>query len=388
MIRAKWGLNGLLPGQHSSDAKNRTDHRHHAIDAFIVALTDRSLLNRMSRAYDTTRSKITMLPPWDGFREELQPFLDRLVVSHKPDRGTRGQASKSAERLSKFKKRKDIKAVRGPALREELLELWDRVKARGRTSGQLHNETAYGLLEPAGDGPTNVVVRKQLATGANGWPKTRKNLETMKDGKLKEGVRDDALRKALLELWDKVGGEKADFVETAQTKGVLLNGQRQRVRRVRVVENLRVIPIKDRTGKPYKGYLPGGNEFADIWQLPDKHKTWKIVAVPRFYANQRDFDIEQFRPHPAAKRLMRLHKDDMGALGEGPERRIVRVRKFNAGSVVLDDHNEANVDARERKGEMDRSKSIYSAKKLRAQGFRLVRVDEIGRVPAPGPRAP
>ena len=116
-----------------------------------------------------------------------------------------------------------------------------------------------------------------------------------------------------------------------------------------MVDKQTVIPIKDRTGKPYKGYRAGGNEFADVWQLPDKHKTWKIVAVPTFYANQPKFDLDKYRPHPAAKRLMRLRINDMGALGEGPERRIVRVRKItNAENwvlVFLDDHNEAN-DAR------------------------------------------
>ena len=379
MIRAKWRLNYLLPGPHGSDAKNRTDHRHHAIDAFVVALTNRSLLNRMSRTYDATRAKITVPPPWDGFREELQYRLDCLIVSHKPDRGTPGQASKNAERLSKFKKRKDIKAVRDPGLRKELLELWDRVKARGGTSGQLHNETAYGLLEPAGAGPTKVVVRKLFATGANGWPQTRENLETMKDGELKKGVRDDALRAALLALWDQVhdnGGKPADFVKRVQTEGVLVNDRRQRVRRVRVVENLRVIPIKDRAGKPYKGYMPDSNEFADVWRMPpDKHKTWKIIAVPTFYANQADFDIE--RPHPAAKRLMRLYKNDMAALGQGASLRIVRVRKIEDGRVYLDFHHEANAKA---KG--------YRPRTLKQQGFRVVRVDELGRVRDPGPRAP
>ena len=42
MIRAKWGLNDLLPDHNYSDAKNRKDHRHHAIDAMVAAFTDHS----------------------------------------------------------------------------------------------------------------------------------------------------------------------------------------------------------------------------------------------------------------------------------------------------------------------------------------------------------
>src|SRR6185503_4818616 len=39
MIRDKWRLNDLLPDHNYSDAKNRKDHRHHAIDAMVAACT-------------------------------------------------------------------------------------------------------------------------------------------------------------------------------------------------------------------------------------------------------------------------------------------------------------------------------------------------------------
>ena len=358
LLRRGWKLEGMLRESKDGEPsrKQRDDHRHHAIDAFVVACTDQGLLKRFADASKSQYDRAARLtavagkaPPWEGFdHSELQPHLNCLIVSHKPDRGTHGVA--------------------------------------GQTTGQLHKETAYGLLEPAGAGPTKVVVRKSLSAVK------RKDLAA---------VRDDALRAALLALWDQgaaAGKKPADFAEQAATKGVLINGRRVRVRRVRVVENLRVIPIRDRAGKPYKGYVSDSNEFVHVWRMRDG--SWKLVVVPTFKANQPGFDIEdieRFRPRssrgryrgkkdPAAKWLMRLHKDDMGALGEGPERRIVRVRQVWATTVVLDDHNEADVDARERRGEMDRNLSSYSARKLRAQGFRLVRVDEIGRVRDPGPR--
>ncbi len=345
MVRYKWGLNELLPG-YDREAKKRTDHRHHAIDALVVAMTDRSLLQRMSSAYDETRSRIIVPSPWEGFREGVQPFLERMVVSYKPDRGTPGK--------------------------------------RGSTSGQLHKETAYGLIEFSEDGPSKVVVRKKISEF-----KKRSDIDT---------VRDATLRAALLELWDKVhweGGKADDFAKMAGTPSAL-GGGLQPVRGVRVVENMNVVAIRDKDGRPYKGYKPDSNTFADIWEMGDKSKSWKIVVVSTFDANQPDFNIEKFRPttargkhrgkpDPAAKRLMRLHKDDMCALGSGSDRRIVRVRKFDSGTIVFDSHNESNVDARERKGEMDRNKSIYSAKRLREEGFRKIGVDEIGRVRDPGP---
>ena len=197
-----------------------------------------------------------------------------------------------------------------------------------------------------------------------------------------------ALRAALLKLWDEVGGKAADFANRAATDGVRINGQLQRVRRVRLLDQQRVIPIQNATGKPYKGYLPGGNEFAEVWRMRDGN--WQTIVVPTFDANQPEFDIETFRPSdrktgrpdPAAKRLMRLHIDDLGAFGEGAENRIVRVRKItNAKSgvfVVLDDHNEANVADRVAKGPS--RESSYSARQLQRLSFRKVGVDEIGRV--------
>ena len=47
-LRQHWGLNRVL--RHDEiDIKNRDDHRHHAVDAIIIALTDRSPLQQLSR---------------------------------------------------------------------------------------------------------------------------------------------------------------------------------------------------------------------------------------------------------------------------------------------------------------------------------------------------
>ena len=239
------------------------------------------------------------------------------------------------------------------------------------------------MVELSEDGPSTVVIRKKVADF-----KKRVDLDAS---------RDPVMGNALKALWDQVeseGGNPTDFAERAATQGVLLNGQRQTVRRVRVLDQQRVIPIKDRKGTHYKGYLPGGNEFAEVWRMRDG--SWQMVVVPTFYANQPGFDLENFRPtdksgrkDPTAKRLMRLHIDDMGAIGEGDTRRIVRVRKITNATtgvfVVLDVHNEANVAARVGK---DMKENRYSTRQLRIQGFRKVGVDEIGRVRDPGPRKP
>ena len=372
LLRRGWGLEGMLRVSDKGEitGKQRDDHRHHAIDAFVVACTTQGLLQKFARAAGSSHNPEERLAavakealPWEEFhRSHLKSLLDRLVVSYKPDHGTRG--------------------------------------IKGKTTGQLHNDTAYGLVEFSEDGPSKVVTRKKVADF-----KKRSDLNA---------VRDTTMGKALMELWDRVeaeGGKPADFAERAATEGVQLEHRRQTVRRVRVLDQQRVIPIKRHeghpdAGKPYKGYAPGGNEFADVWVMRDG--SWQTVVVPRFDANQPGFDLEKFRPtdksgkkDPTAKRLMRLQINDMGALGEGENLRIVRVRKMdnskNGPRVVLDDHNEANVanriseDARTRKRtgtETGMKEDVYSASKLRRLRFRKVGVDEIGRVLDPGPPKP
>lgn len=367
ILRRGWGLEGMLRVTPEGEIvrKQRDDHRHHAVDAFVAANTTQGLLQRFARASasssDEAEAKLDAIAgeivPWQGFhRNELKPFLDKLVVFHRPDHGTRG--------------------------------------VKGKTTGQLHKDTAYGILELREDGASKVVIRK--------------NLRVIKRRKDLEAVRGQALREALLALWDEVemeGGKAVEFVERAATEGVKVGSAVQKVRRVRVVSEERIIPIRNADGKPYKGYIPGGNEFADVWRMRDG--SWQMSVVPRFHANQPDFDIEKFRPKtkkgnhkgmpdPAAKRLMRLHIDDMGALGEGPERRIVRVRQVDAGNnrVIMDDHNEANVPNRIKEARANRKKTglktgiteeTFSATKLQRLGFRLIKVDAIGRVSDPGP---
>ena len=352
LLRRGWGLNGSLrEGTAGENGKQRDDHRHHAIDAFVVANTTEELLRQFAQAagsaYREAEERLAKQapPPWDGFSSnQLKPYLDRMIISHKPDHGTRG--------------------------------------VKGKTTDQLHNETAYGLIELSENDHSKVVVRKEL-------------LDFKKRGDI-EAVRDPFMRSVLLKLWEDVGGKRSEFAQQAADKGVEFQDHRQLVRRVRVIEEQRVIPIKNSTGKAYKGYVPGRNAFADIWRMRDG--SWRLVIVSTFDANQPDFNIERFRPvdkksgrvDHTAKRLMRLQIDDMGALGTGSERRIVRVRKItNAASgpfIVLDRHNEANVPKRIAEKKMKENK--YWASTLLRQGFRKVGVDEIGRLLDPSPPIP
>lgn len=350
-VRAIPGLMTALLRDAWKLGKTRKDHRHHAVDAFVVANTTQGLRKRFAdaSAEGTAERLAAQVPdPWPGFRDDFQETVERVIVSYKPDHGSRDPKSR-------------------------------------KTTGQLHNDTAYGLLKTPGE----VVVRKPL---------TKFKKQDL------DAVRDPALRKALHALWDETGGNtkrkedaSSSFSEKARVEGVLLNGKgkRQYPRSVRVLDKVDALPIADESDKPYKGFKRDSNAFAEIWSIPagknkdgKKRKAgWKVIVVPTFEFNQRGFDEKSLRPHPAAKRVARVHADDMAALGEGADRKIVRVRKITGGgnpSIVLDEHFEANVAKRAADKSDSMKENKYSAGKLRASAFRKVGVDEIGRLRDPG----
>lgn len=346
MLRRHWGLNGLLPdGKSAVKAKNRTDHRHHAIDAAVVAATDRSLIKRisdmaqkdeMNGAEEVARS---VPPPWDGFRTDLESRLARIIVSHRADHGRIDPAARKSGRDS--------------------------------TSGQLHNDTAYGLTPHGG-----VVSRKPLMSVKPG------DLEESSRGAT---IRDGDLRRHLTRVTRGLDGkafEEAlrDFASSRKLPDGSDNPY-YGIRRVRMEEAVSVVEIHDKAGKPYKGYKPDSNSRYEVWQLPDAKLIHHVVST---YDAHRD---TQSRPHPAAKRLLRLHKGDLVRLDEskfGPV--IATVEKFDGnGTIELVPHNEANASDRYRKNKEDLYIRLRPTSLQKARARRVF-VDEMGRLRDPGPQ--
>jgi CRISPR-associated endonuclease Csn1 len=95
LIRSAWQLNGILS---ETNEKTRDDHRHHAIDAIVVALSEQSLVQRMSvvaQAFEgkTDRDKAFLSgfqDPWPGFVGEVRAAINDIRVSHRPTRTLAG----------------------------------------------------------------------------------------------------------------------------------------------------------------------------------------------------------------------------------------------------------------------------------------------------------
>jgi CRISPR-associated endonuclease Csn1 len=361
MIRGKWGLNALLPDHNYagvqdksedfraatddmefSGIKNRADHRHHAIDGLVAALTDRSLLWKMANAYDEEREKIEIPTPWDKdkLREDLKAALDRMVVSHKPDHGVQGK---------------------------------------------LHEDTAYGFvkeekLDEHGKPRGNLVYRKPFAS------LNENEIERICDDRLRDMVRYHV--KAVKENGGSFSDALVSFAPIDPTTGEtgiahIKHGLR-RVRLLKPEKQEYLVPVRDRrTGKPYKAYSAGENFCIEIYETADGR--WNGEAVRRFDANQNGHKARWRQEHRDAKLVMRVHKGDLIRLENNGKIEIMVVHRLDAAArrFKLAPHNETgNLDRRHATdNEIDPFRWLMASYgTLKEKGAVPVRVDDVGRV--------
>ena len=351
MLRGKWGLNSLLPDHNYAGVqdkaeeflaatddmeftgvKNRADHRHHAIDGLVVALTDRSLLWKMANAYDEEREKFVIEPAWPTMRDDLKAALDKMVVSHRPDHG-----------------------IEGP----------------------LHEDTAYGVAD---DDDGNLVYRKPVENLNDN------EIDRIRDRKLRSAVRAhvDAEKENGVALADALRKLKDATADPHFKHGL------RHVRILKKENPAYLVPINDRrTGKPYKAYSAGENFCVEVFETTDG--KWNGEAIRRFDANKRNAGARiPHQPlwrvtHPGAKRVMRIHKGDLIRLDHDGRARIMVVHRLDAaaGRFKLADHHETgNLDKRHATdNEIDPFRWLMASYgTLKKLGAVRVRVDPLGRV--------
>jgi CRISPR-associated endonuclease Csn1 len=290
LMRARFGLNSILSDHNH---KNRTDHRHHAIDACVIGICDRALLQSVARAAGRRESndelnEITkhFEPPFPTFRDRVDEVVHAIIVSHKPDHGSISKDSR-------------------------------------KTSGALHNDTNYGINETADRIDGELVTRKAIdALTANDIDK----------------VRDLHLRSQLQMLRAEVGKDAK-----ALAKALAEFGDTNDIRRVRILKKQEdYIAIRDRkTGEPYRAVIPGENHAMDI--IEDSAGIWRGYATTVF-----DFNSKESRPgwraeFPSARLIMRVHKGDMVEVTDDDGvRRVKRVVRLSPSNNILYlvNHNE------------------------------------------------
>lgn len=347
LLRDKWGLNDLLGEE--DGAKDRTDHRHHAIDAAVIGCTDRGTLQLVSRLAHTVETKqelwdkrrkliVDMEEPFAGFRKQIEQKLGNLVISYKPDHGNAH------------------KAIHAP---------------RPYTVAGLHDQTAYGLI---GDGN-----KKGTITVA-----TRKPVESFTKPKQIEEVADPVIRENILKAVEGLKETSAEWKKALADFSAETGTRRVRVH-IEKSEDV-MIPVRQKPdrgpqetrGKAYKLYALGGNYCAEIY-CPDKGKKagqWQCEIISNYHAHQKDFIPQWRKDNPTAKLVMRLQINDMVAYEEDGQTVYRRVRKLNKpNKPVFVDPLRAKLDKNEG--------WAASPSLLQEKNARKISVDILGRVKDP-----
>ncbi len=321
-LRHAWGLNRLL---HKSNNKNREDHRHHALDALVLAFTDRKavkLISEHSKRAGDGRFKLADYPlPYNSFRDDFQQQLDNIVVSH---------------------------------------------KTCHKIKGALHEDTLYGAAEFDAEGnATAVAIRKPLAQ------LKPKDLELIRD----ERIRDLALRRLA-----SFGSMAKAFNDPENPFGIpTKTGDVTPINSVRLLYRLNVKPIG--TGARKRHVKTGSNHHAAIYKYTATNgaEKWRCDVVSVLDAKHRQKlcdPIVQPTDANGNNLVMSLHINDMLRMEHNGIFDYFRVQKMTQSGVITLRHHQ---DARTAKGPANGEIS-KSAESLRKSGAVAINVNVLGRV--------
>lgn len=340
LLRRNWGLNKILQADGTNE-KNRRDHRHHAIDAIVVALTNKRLFTYMSTLAGRNRAEMhsafhNFEPPWSGFRDEVenamrylencdgQSLADARVISHAPTRRVRGEYFKQG---------------------------------------------AYMKL-PTGEFVHRVPLNSQNITAKN----------------FEKKVVDNGIRQII-----RARLEECDYDEKKAFSTPLLHKDgKTPIKRVRVIEDKfveRKAHIEyDVNGKPIRYYASGGNHHAELFEnIKTKKRRIKVITSHEAFENIRKCIQSGEVPCPNSweiktdeRPLFTLCANDyVEYRGKDGQLRVYRVQKMSEGKgfeLALREPNDGFTQPKE--GRPNRIQSVGDLSNI----TRKLQVDPLGRL--------
>lgn len=326
LLRKKWGLDGALS---TDDQKNRADHRQHSIDAFVIALTTRSMIKNLANNIANSRQRFleNLDPPYPGFNySEFKEMVQNINVSFKPDH-----------------------------INPEKLRL------KKQTGGALAEETAYALVGPDPDNKKYNLysVRKDI------------NEISKKDV---DNIASSVIKKQLEELAERY--DDKDF--PIAVKDYAKSNNIKKVKMYLSMNPENMIPVYDKNGRAFKYLASGENLFAEIYikDPTSENPQWGVEIVNSYKAHQPGFIPEWKKKFPKGKKVMRVFKNDVIAL-DNPDgkREFRRVRKMTLGCLYL---RELYIAQKEKRiGDVGEQ---FSANNLCKSRARKAGIDIIGRI--------
>lgn len=325
-LRREWKLNEFLsPG----NFKNRDDHRHHAIDAFVVAVTSRGLLEQISREASTQVERERLVPkkPYPRFdRVDMKHRLKNIIVSYRPNHGI---------------------------------------------NGRLFKESGYGIIKNPSKLNTNTIVY-------------RKPIEKLSaDDIRQQRIRDPKLHREIEERANLYQSEKDGLQralkEISEEKGI---------RRIRLFPRIQHPAhfISHGPEKRFKkAHLHAGNHHMDI--IDTGKEVWNGEGISMLEALTNPSAQPWREKYPDACLIMRVHKGDLLCLqNEEEEEKIYVVKELNARELVLFEHNESGNLKKRDKDKDDPFRLLHLRfSKMKERKCRRVRVNFLGKLHDPYP---
>lgn len=329
-LRRGWGLNAVLSDR---DEKERHDHRHHAIDAIVIACADQSAIKRIAdaaqrmeslhqeRAFDQVKA------PWDDFVPDVRDGIADIAVSYRLDR-----------------------RVRGP----------------------LHKESLYSKPYPETDGSHRVRIRTELSAV------TKNDLEK---GRIVDARAEAAIRNKLEELGESDPAKAFKDPKNLPTvRGH--DGKTLVLRRVRVIDRARpetigrhprerrVVNARNHHTVVYRADSPSGERWG--------HRVVSLLDAARAVAAGRSAS-EDVLPADATVlfTLSRGEHVEMIDPKAEHERHIYRVLSISDREIKVIRTHDGRTSAVSGK---DRTRVTGSGDKLRTLEARKVRVTHLGEV--------
>ncbi len=301
-LRHQWDLNRLLG---ETDEKERTDHRHHAIDAAVIACIDPIFHQRLSnqakkleRSHSELKLRDLHIPlPWSNFRLDMHEKLSSLIVSHVPQR---------------------------------------------KISGALHEETGVGFIEGNRvDGP-GTVYRKALNTDFKvPW------VDDIIDSVVRERVR------AHLANHNTDPKQAFAYGKIVVHKNGTTPIKRARVRQSKVpdLDTLKKTKFgaRDRQGKVFRWMAYGNTHHVEIirHRKTGKYEGRFVTAMEAAHRakgiNGPKRPVIQTDHGEAYEFMVVLHINDLVSIKEDGKRELYRVQKFEQDGLELRLHTAATL---------------------------------------------
>lgn len=326
-LRQKWGMNNIL---NDENEKTREDHRHHAIDALVMACTKVSYVQELSKWNRYNRnSELKNFPlPWETFRKDVEVAVDKILVSHKKVSNDITVRYKTVEKNGKKHTNKGVAA-----------------------RGQLHKETVYGKRTFNGEEAFH--VRKSIDSLT-----TEKQLEKVVDETIKL-----LIKKRIQELGGFVKGNiPANTFFVVDENGVKQpqiflpnkNGAPVPVLKVRMKENIGgAEKLKEKVNQWVN---PRNNHHVLIYKDEKGNLKEEVVTFWTVVERKRTGQSAYQLPLGGKEIVTTLHINDMFLLGLNEEEinwensdyevlkeHLYRVQKLTSGDYFFRKHKSSTV---------------------------------------------